>query len=280
MKFAAHFSLAPTQRASAAESYARDGFLLAPPSIPADLLQRVRRAIDDVYRGDYETGIPPAGHPVSSDKPPTSLVKIDNAHRSNRAILELVTHPAVGEWAAAITGAKFVQIFATQLLIKPPSPVGRVNVGWHQDQEYWDAALHGELFTAWVAISDVTPESGPMRFVRGSHQWGLLKAGDFFSDNLDALKKKIHDLRGGEAWDEVPAVLPPGAFSFHHRLTVHGSGPNVAPHPRVSFAIHLRTEKSGLRDGVRLEDTGYLNPFDDPIGSPVCYGKLPSQSHS
>ena len=126
------------------------------------------------------------------------------------------------------------------------------------------------MFTAWVAISDVTAESGPMRFVPGSNHWGLLKAGDFFSDQLTAIKERIQAKSGG-VWREVAAVLPPGGVSFHHRLTVHGSGENHAAGPRVSFAIHFRTEKSALRADVKWQDVGYLNDFADPIGSPVSY---------
>ena len=251
--------------------FERDGFYLVPSVIPPDLLARVRSRIDAVYAGEYETGIPPAGKPKASTEPPKSLVKIDNSHRSDRTIHELVSHPGIGKWAAAITGAKMVQVFATQLLIKPPSREDVVNVGWHQDLEYWDAALEGEIFTAWVAISDVTAESGPMRFVRGSNHWGLLKAGDFFSGKLDAVKQRIQEKHGGNSWEEAAAVLPPGGVSFHHRLTVHGSGPNLPSWPRVSFAVHLRTEKSRLRDGVDWKTVGWLSDFNDTQGSPVCF---------
>ncbi len=104
---------------------------------PQDLLARVRTRIDAVYAGEYETGIPPVGNAVARKGPPQSLVKIDDAHLSDRTILELVSHPAIGRWAAAITGAKFVQVFATQLLIKPTArdTQGNSNVGWHQGQE-------------------------------------------------------------------------------------------------------------------------------------------------
>ena len=263
--------LPDARKRAAAAQFEHDGFFIVPSVIPAELLTRVRKRIDAVYAGEYETGIPPAGGAKINKEPPTKLVKIDNAHRSDRTILELVSHPAIGQWAAALTGGKLVQVFATQMLIKPPGGQGGVNVGWHQDQEYWDAALQGEIFTAWVAISDVTAESGPMRFVRGSNHWGLLKAGDFFSDNLDELKQRIQAKSGGGAWQEVAAVLPPGGVSFHHRLTVHGSGENHAVVPRVSFAIHLRTEKSGLRENTKWQDAGYLNDFADPVGSPVSY---------
>jgi ectoine hydroxylase-related dioxygenase (phytanoyl-CoA dioxygenase family) len=261
---------------SVADQFEQAGFFIAPePLIPADLLARVRPRIDAVYAGDYETGIPPLGNPPEAKEPPTSLVKIDNAHRSDRTIHELVSHPAIGRWAAALTNAKRVQVFAVQMLIKPPGSQGGGNVGWHQDYEYWERALQGELFTAWVAISDVTAESGPMRFVRGSNHWGLLKAGDFFGKNLDAIKQRILEKNGANAWQEVAAVMPPGGVSFHHRLSVHGSGPNLAPGPRVSFAIHLCTEKSGLQAGVKWQDVDYLNDFEDPQGSPIIYREQP-----
>lgn len=270
MKTADLAPLTEAQKSAAAAQFAHDGFFIVPSVIPPELLARVRQRIDAVYAGEYETGIPPCGDRKGSKEPPQKLVKIDNAHRSDRTILELVSHPAIGQWAAAITGGKMVQVFATQMLIKPPGGQGGVNVGWHQDLEYWDHALKGEVFTAWVAISDVTAESGPMRFVRGSNHWELLKAGDFFSDKLDELKQRIQTKSGGK-WEEVAAVLPPGGVSFHHRLTVHGSGENHSAGPRVSFAIHLRTEKSGLREGTKWQDAGYLNDFNDPIGSPISY---------
>jgi len=262
--------LSHAQKSAAAAQFAREGFYIVPSVILPELLARVRPHIDAVYAGEYETGIPPCGSPNGCKEPPQKLVKIDNAHRSDRTIFELVTHPAIGQWAAALTGAKMVQVFACQMLIKPPGGQGGVNVGWHQDQEYWDHAMTGEMFTAWVAISDVTAESGPMRFVPGSNHWGLLKAGDFFSDKLDEIKQRFQGKSGG-TWREVAAILPPGGVSFHHRLTVHGSGENHAAGPRVSFAIHFRTEKSALRDDVKWQDAGYLNDFADPVGSPVSY---------
>jgi hypothetical protein len=271
MKTLATTSLSPAEKAAARQQYARDGFYLAPKLIPTELLERVRPRIDAVYAGEYETGLAPCGNPKGSSTPPTKLVKIDNAHRSDRTIFEVVTHPAIGELAAAITGAKWVQVFATQMLIKPPASQEAGNVGWHQDYEYWDNAFEGDVFTAWVAISDVTAESGPMRFVRGSQEWGLLKAGDFFGGDLAGIRQKILSKRPGATWDEETAILPPGGVSFHHKLTVHGSGPNLAKLSRVSFAVHLRTDQSRLCPGVKWQDIGYLNDLDDPVGSPVTY---------
>jgi ectoine hydroxylase-related dioxygenase (phytanoyl-CoA dioxygenase family) len=199
---------------------------------------------------------------------------MDTAQTKFPAIHELCSHPAIGQFAAAITGASMIQTFVTQQLIKPPGGLETANVGWHQDYQYWQGHVRGEVFTAWVAISDVTEESGPMRFVVGSHKWGLLNAGDFFSGNLDSLRDRIRAAHPGAKWEEASAVLKPGAVSFHHRLTIHGSGANRTTWPRKSVAIHLRTERSALAPGIKYRDVGWLNDFADERACPVMYGEL------
>lgn len=241
----------PTPEASG--QFEGDGFFLTPPILPAQLLERVNAHIDATTD--------------ASDR----LQKLDNRHVDDDLYRAAMSHPAIGEWAAAVTGARMVQIFASQLLLKPTGTEPTANVGWHQDLQYWDRYLEGELFTAWVALSDVTAQSGPMRFIRGSHRWGLLNAGNFFSGDLEGLRRGLEAEHGAAAWDEVPAVLPPGGVSFHHNLTIHGSGPNLAPWPRRSFAIHLRTERSKLRDGVDYGAAGWLNDFADEKACPVIY---------
>ena len=255
-----------TSPVQATESYARDGYTICPPQVPHDILKRVAVRMEAVRNGEYETGIPPQVFgDIKSD--PTRLVKIDQAHLSDRTIREVVTHPEIGRWAAAITGAKMVQVWAVQLLIKPPGGATKGNVGWHQDFQYWSTwwTPESEVFTCWVAVKDVALESGPMLFARGSHRWGFLNEGDFFSVALDELRGNILK-KHGYTWDEVPATMPAGAFSFHHKHTYHGSGPNLSNTSRLSFAIHLRTEKS-----TPIKGNYYSDNVDDLNISPVIY---------
>jgi hypothetical protein len=251
-----------TGNLSLADAYSRDGFALAPGVIPLDLVSRVSRAMDAL-----------AARPPFAGLAAGALRKMDDMHPTDPVIHELVSHPAIGRLAAKATGAKFVQVFATQTLIKPSAAAGAPesgNVGWHQDLQYWDAFLEGELLTAWVAISDVTPQAGPMGFVRGSHRWGLLNAGNFFSGELDNLKQRIRAAHDAP-WEEVPAILAPGSVSLHHKLAVHGSGPNREPWPRKSVAIHLRTENSSLRPGVKAGAVAWLKDFADTHRCPVIF---------
>jgi ectoine hydroxylase-related dioxygenase (phytanoyl-CoA dioxygenase family) len=218
-----------------------------------------------VMDGQYETGFPPYGRNFKPGESRPRLVKMEEAHRCDRVIQELISHPQIGAWAAALTGAKKVQVVTTQLLWKAPGDAESANVGWHQDRQYWGSIWEGELLTAWIAISDVPANSGPVCFVPGSHCWGLLNAGDFFSGKLDDLKARMRAAHPDGDWNEVQAVLPPGAMSFHHQLTIHGSGPNRSALPRRSFAVHLRTEKSRLIDpnhesAKRIAEEGFVCP--------------------
>ncbi len=262
--------LSTLQQQEAAAQFEEDGYYIAPPVLSPELIKQANTHVDAVLAGIYETGIPPVTRSFAPGEGVGKLQKIDNAHISDETLQKVVAHPALGEWAAAVTGASKVQIFATQLLFKPPGGETGVNIGWHQDLEYWQNHLQGELFTAWLALSDVTEEAGPMRFIRGSHRWGLLNAGDFFSGDMQAIQSRIQD-KSGNPWDEVSDILPPGGVSFHHKLTVHGSSANHSQAPRRSLAIHLLTEKAGLVEGADYRTAGYLSDFNDGRACPVIY---------
>jgi hypothetical protein len=258
---------------NARAAYEADGFFMIPQSIfPEELIARAIAGMDAIRRGEYDTGRPPQPSPWNPGDDPNALCKIEQPQFASRAVFELVGHPALGEAAAAITGATMVQAWWVQLLYKPPAAPDsqkKTNVGWHQDRYYWNIWEEGsELFTAWVALSDVTEESGPMRFVRGSHRWGFRNQGDFFEQDLDGQLRAI-EVPEGERWEEAAAILPPGGVSFHHCLTFHGSGPNHSAGPRRSFAIHLRTQNS-RPVGDRRE--GLAQFIDDPTLCPILYG--------
>jgi hypothetical protein len=259
--------------ADARHRYEADGFYLTPEAIlPQDMIARAVAGMDAIRHGEYDRGRPPQPSPWTPGDDENLLCKIEQPQFASQAIYDLFCHPALGETAAALTGAEeFVQVWWVQLLYKPATrPDGEVktNVGWHQDRYYWQVWEEGsELFTAWIALSDVRPESGPMRFVVGSHRWGLLKDGDFFAQDLTRLKADLA-LPSGAAWEEATAVLPPGGVSFHDDLTLHGSGPNHGNGPRRSFAVHLRTERSRPVDDKRH---GLTTFFDDPALCPVIW---------
>lgn len=249
------------------DRYSLDGFSLQPDTVvPTDLLLAAQAAATAVRDGAFDTGRPPSSHPGYD---PALLCKINDAHLASHDLHRLVSHPALGALAAKVTGAAALQVWASQLLIKPPSSGIQGNVGWHQDRQYWRYWQAPEgLLTLWIALSDVTESSGPMRFVRGSHRWGFRDEGDFFGRDHDAQRLAIQ-VPEGARWDEVPAVLPAGGVSLHHCLTFHGSGPNTSSHARCSVAVHLRTDEAQpMPDSTDY----YVSHLADPDHCPVLHG--------
>lgn len=250
--------------------YLENGFFIyGEPAVPADLVQRAAAGMDEIREGRYDTGRAPCESPWNPGDDPNRLCKVENPQLANRAIHEVVCHPSIGRLAAEITGARMIQVWWVQLLYKPrvTAKVKPV-VGWHQDRTYWDAwTSDSDLFTIWLALSEVGPESGPMRFVPGSHRWGLQSESDFYGEDLDGQAKRMRP-PSGRAWEEVPAVLPAGGFSIHHCETLHASGPNYEAAPRRSLAIHARSEKSRPVDDLR---TGLTEFIDYDWACPVIF---------
>lgn len=229
------------------QQYEHDGFYVHAESLfPAELVQNAVAGMDAIREGRYDTGEAPFESPWNPGDDVNKLCKIEMPQIASHAIRDLLRYPTLGQMAAALTGAEWVQVWWVQLLYKPSVAGAKApTVGWHQDFQYWQNtwAEGSELFTAWIALSDVTEDSGPMKFVRGSQRWGLVD-GDFFGDfNEQTLKTP-----DGQTWEEGAAVLPPGGVSFHDKLVLHGSGSNVSGRPRRSFAVHMRTNRSALRE--------------------------------
>ncbi len=263
----------PAPASTLADTFARDGYCCTPgPLLPAPAVARAVAGMDAVRAGHYDTGVAPQPSPWNPGDSPSVLCKIEMPQAANHAIRALLTQPELGAFVAKATGAEAVQVWWVQLLYKPPAttPDAPTSVGWHQDFQYWRDNWHSPegLLTAWIALSDVGADAGPVRFVPGSHRWGFLGEGDFFGQDTDAVREGIH-VPAGETWREEAALLPPGGASLHHSLTYHGSSPNRSALPRRSFAVHLRTERAVPRGG-RHGLTAFL---DDPTRCPVIYGK-------
>ena len=246
-----------------------DGYCFAPQLVDDDGVAALNEMCDRVIAEDYLTGVEPHARNWKPGDDPTRLIKIDQPQRSDHGISDVLASSKIGAFAADMMGASMVQVWAVQLLHKPPAPmVGSANtVGWHQDEDYWHDWWDGEVFTCWLALSNVTAESGPMAFVPRSHTWGFLAAGTFFETDLERQRQGI-PVPEGQTWSEVPAILAPGEASFHHRRTVHGSTVNRASWPRRSLAIHLRTEKS---TPMNLAPEGYTEDLANPKVCPALY---------
>jgi hypothetical protein len=161
--------------------YEREGYYIGADVFSERETEQAYIGAMEVFDGKYDLAGEPAWGKFKREQVGRSLVKVNDAHIANRSLRSIVCSPKLGKWAAAITGAHMLQVFATQLIHKPSHVNASGNIGRHQDRAYWNH-MDGNVFTAWVAFSDVTEDSGPMVFVKGSHRWGEEADANNFDD--------------------------------------------------------------------------------------------------
>ncbi len=238
--------------------FENEGYWVAPKLLDERRLNNLRDHMMRVYEGDYETGREPVAGYWQPGGNAGSLRKTDNSHWSDLTLRALATDPAIGEIAATLMRTKSIRLWHDQLLYKPGDGEAKtsVNVGWYQDYFYWQAAQAPTLLTAWVAFDDVSEANGCLRVIPRSHTWGLIDVNNFFAQDLDEQQAKMKS-PDGKPVETVPLVMKAGQVSFHHALTLHGSGPNTTVNSRRSLAVHLMTGETRYRTGSAGE--GHFN---------------------
>jgi ectoine hydroxylase-related dioxygenase (phytanoyl-CoA dioxygenase family) len=232
--------------------YAENGYWIGPQLLDGKQLEEARAGMDRVYALSFERGREPFDYWKPGDG--QGLRKTTNAHWADYALEAVVRNERLLATAAALIGARSLKLFHDQLLYKPGGSVNASNVGWHQDYAYWGFAKKPTMLTAWVALDDVNEGNGCMQAVPRSHTWGLLETGSFFEQDMRKQEVTIHPPEG-KTVDPTPLIMKAGQVSFHHALTLHGSGPNNTELPRRSLAVHLM-------DG----DTRYNAEAPHPMG--------------
>jgi ectoine hydroxylase-related dioxygenase (phytanoyl-CoA dioxygenase family) len=118
--------------------------------------------------------------------------------------------------------------------------------GWHQDACEHGTDRGGEL-QFWLALAEVTPEMGPMRFINRSHREGPL--GSVFNGDGDTLAGGVAGYRATDNLLEQYPLLPEvlgvsepeethyqlGDCTVHHGYCAHGSINNATDRDRCSY---------------------------------------------
>jgi non-heme Fe2+,alpha-ketoglutarate-dependent halogenase len=206
--------------ATEVERYAADGYLSGRPLLTPDETA--------LYRAGCEAGCGP-------------VKRNDTRRQSTNRVKPYLLFP----WAAALVRHKRIldcvesligpdiMVFHTTVWLK--EPYSETFVPWHQDATYFGLAPF-EHVTAWVALTDSTPENGCVQIVPHSHTTGqrphfdqpdpkaMLSRGQTLADTIDESRA-------------VGLVLAAGEVSFHHTLAFHRSGVNRTGERRIGIGV-------------------------------------------
>ncbi|MBA2479277.1 MAG: phytanoyl-CoA dioxygenase family protein [Planctomycetes bacterium] len=238
------------------DGFDRDGFHIHEVLFSPDELSVIADACERVAQRQYATGTPPDARGWEPEAPPQAVCKIDNAWKSDPAIAAAVTDERIGHIAAQLVRANGIRLWHDQYLRKPAA--GGKIVTWHQDWMFWQCIDRCRTVTCWIALADVTSESGPMLFLAGSHHLGLqmqAKPGDWTGEHLSPPP--------ADGQRVVPVVMRAGQVSFHHGLLMHGSDRNHSDTDRVSLVTHVMADDCAYRPGMPHVCEQAMRRYDD-----------------
>ena len=186
------------------KAYHDQGFWIGPELFDDTAVEELRDAVYRTIRGERDFDSMHWGQPPKFDPQSPKLAHVVNGWWVNAKIRELIQSKEIGYLASQLMETGEVRLVHDQVLYKPGvgSELEEVldgNVGWHQDAAHWTMFNSTTFCTAWIALQDTDLANGSMRFVEGSHKWGLIKAAAGFAN------KDLH-ASGGKVFSRGPAV--------------------------------------------------------------------------
>jgi hypothetical protein len=256
-------------------AYQRDGWVKVPGFVPPDtaaaMLEIARR---------YDTG--DLASPMQRDLAMWREWRFVGRDDGVEPFRSLVYNPLTARSISRLDGhGGGIRYWNDMLARKSPSAGlgGSSATGWHQDFPNHPIDRVGGA-TVWIALDDVVPDQGSMRFVSGSHREGPL--GRTYSSGArtggsNHLEQHPWLLERHEI--SPPLTLQPGDATFHHPLTVHGAGANLTGRARWSF-IAMYIPADSVYTGAAYSGTDSLGlvpgtPFDHPNFPVVFAGEGP-----
>ena len=221
---------------AAVEAYQRDGYYFPVRVMSESDAAEYRRKLEA-----YEAAHQPIMKTALRNKPHLVFTWINELIRDARILdaVEDILGPNILAWG-------------TNFFIKDPHDDAFIS--WHQDSTYWGLS-HPDVTTAWIALSDVTPENGAMRMLPGSHLLDQLPHVDTFAEHNLLTRGQEVQIDVDES-KTVDVPLKPGEMSLHHVRTVHASNPNATGTRRIGLAIRYVptyvSQISGARDYATL----------------------------
>ncbi len=195
-----------------------------------------------------------------------------NLWKEDEELAQVTLNRDIAETARKLSGFDGLRLWHDQALIKPGGDDSR-ETNWHQDTPYWPMNEPGGL-SIWIALDDVTKESGCMWFAPKSRDMGYLDPVDLTADDPTGMLERT-ELKG-KVGEPVCCEMKAGGVTFHDGLTLHYAGSNLSDRPRNAFVVlympanatfnadlkwgdqkHPCTVGKGLANGAPLNDPDF-----------------------
>ncbi|MFL5911952.1 MAG: phytanoyl-CoA dioxygenase family protein [Gaiellaceae bacterium] len=195
--------------------YERDGAARLTGIIPLDWVDYMREAVDRIMERSDPSSQNYAAHGDPRFFGQSFPWLLDDAFRA-----WALYGPMIDLARQVMIDALSLNFFYDQIFAKEPHALK--STPWHQDYPYFP--LKGEqILRIWVPFDRVTSESGAVRYLKGSHKWGVV----FHPRGFKSISEYQPDFDADyERYDWLVGEAEPGDALLHHPKTVHGSRGN------------------------------------------------------
>jgi len=252
-------------------SLKENGVCFLPKIFNKEEILLCQKGLQEVVKGVYQSEKAPEARFWEVGDDPHSIIKIDKPHICNQVIWDFITKKEFGYALAKATKSKKIKVWHSQLVWKPKSKGRSGNAGWHRDSQYWPFWSKKGLFTAWIALTNVTKKSGPVKYIINSHLWNDIVGLDFFNKDLTTQNKIIRSV-SDKPEEIISGTINRGEVLIHSSLTYHSSEENEEKEPRIGLVVHFCNEHA-KQFKIKGENANYLNFLNDNWTAPLIYEK-------
>jgi phytanoyl-CoA hydroxylase len=161
---------------------------------------------------------------------PSTLKQLARMKKHDRYFADLIARDRfIGLVEALLSDQVFPQ--EVEWFDKPPR-VGQFTPP-HQDGYYFMLEPN-QAATMWLALDPVDESNGCVRYIPGSHRYGLRPHG---RTQVLGFSQGITDYSAADADAEVPVLAQPGDLLVHHALTIHRADGNTSERHRRSLGL-------------------------------------------
>ena len=175
---------------------------------------------------------------------------------------------------AALLRSEHVWLWEDSVLVKEPGSPHETR--FHTDAGYFHVD-GDQIATTWVPLDAATPETGVVRWVRGSHRDGAQYRPNLFVVDEpipDTVGEVVPDVMGTPELVErlVTFDLEPGDLTVHHARTLHGAPPNTSTSRRRAVSVRYCGDDTRYRRRPGLPGRPGLDQVvdGDPLAEPWC----------
>ncbi|MBB1624077.1 phytanoyl-CoA dioxygenase family protein [Achromobacter sp. UMC71] len=232
--------------------YRNQGYLALPDMCPPDEVGYIRRTLLELFanKTGYNEG---AQYDFISRDDPSKPAKFPSLHDPRHyapGLLKTSYHERTLELARQLLGED-AALYGEHALLKPA--LNGPETPWHQDEAFRSPDFVYNELSIWLALQPATLENGCMQFIPGSNR------GDVLEHRSPGGDKTLHPLECCADFPRdqaVPEPLQPGGCTVHDARTLHFTGANTSPQPRLAYILIYNTPpvyKPGRREFPWLE---------------------------